>query len=66
VAARPGETVIDLCAGAGGKTLALAAAMNNYGTLVAADTDRARLSQLAPRVERAGAVVSETVLLDPG
>jgi 16S rRNA (cytosine967-C5)-methyltransferase len=66
VAARPGETVIDLCAGAGGKTLALAAAMNNYGTLIAADTDRARLSRLAPRVERAGAVVSETVLLDPG
>lgn len=66
VAARPGETVIDLCAGAGGKTLALAAAMNNAGTLVAADTDRGRLSRLAPRAERAGALVAETVLLDPG
>jgi 16S rRNA (cytosine967-C5)-methyltransferase len=65
VAARPGETVIDLCAGAGGKTLALAAAMANAGTLVAADTDRARLSRLVPRAERAGALIAETVLLDP-
>ncbi len=64
--ASPGETVIDLCAGAGGKTLALAAAMHNTGQLIASDTDRNRLSRLAPRAERAGAVVSETVLLDPG
>ena len=66
VAAQAGETVIDLCAGAGGKTLALAAAMNNGGTLVAADTDRARLSRLAPRAERAGAKVDHVVLLNPG
>jgi len=66
VAARSGETAIDLCAGGGGKTLALAAAMANGGALVAADTDRARLSQLGPRAERAGALVAETVLLDPG
>ena len=66
VQAQPGETVIDLCAGAGGKTLALAAAMENAGTLIAADTDRARLSRLAPRAERAGAVIAETILLDPG
>jgi 16S rRNA (cytosine967-C5)-methyltransferase len=66
VAARPGETVIDLCAGAGGKTLALAAAMANQGTLIAADTDRGRLGRLAPRAARAGALVSETRLLDPG
>ena len=65
VAAKPGETVIDLCAGAGGKTLALAAAMENTGTLVACDTDRIRLSRLAPRAERAGATGIETVLLDP-
>ena len=63
---RPGETVIDLCAGAGGKTLALAAAMRGEGTLLAADTDRGRLSRLAPRAERAGAVVSDTILLNPG
>jgi 16S rRNA (cytosine967-C5)-methyltransferase len=66
VAARPGETVIDLCAGAGGKTLALAAAMANRGRLIACDTDRARLSRLLPRAERAGAAIIETVLLDPG
>lgn len=66
VGAGPGDTVIDLCAGAGGKTLALAAAMRNEGTLIAADTDRRRLGQLAPRAERAGAQIAVTVLLDPG
>ncbi len=66
VGATPGETVIDLCAGAGGKTLALAAAMGNAGTLIAADTDRGRLSRLAPRAVRAGAMISETILLNPG
>ena len=66
VEARPGETVVDLCAGGGGKTLALAAAMDNLGLLVASDTDRGRLSALAPRAERAGATNIRTVLLDPG
>lgn len=66
VAARPGETVVDLCAGAGGKTLALAADMANRGRLLAADVDRARLSRLLPRAARAGVVVAETLLLDPG
>lgn len=65
VGAQPGEQVIDLCAGAGGKTLALAAAMQNRGTLIACDTDRARLSRLAPRAERAGATMIETLLLNP-
>ncbi|MEE3155659.1 MAG: RsmB/NOP family class I SAM-dependent RNA methyltransferase, partial [Pseudomonadota bacterium] len=55
----------DLCAGGGGKTLALAAAMDNQGRLIASDTDRGRLSRLAPRAERAGATNIETVLLDP-
>ena len=64
-AARAGETVIDLCAGAGGKTLALAAAMENRGRLIACDTDRRRLSQLAPRAERAGAGMVETLELNP-
>ena len=64
--AKPGETVIDLCAGAGGKTLALAAAMENRGRLIASDTDKRRLSQLQPRAERAGVVVVEQRLLDPG
>ena len=66
IGARGGDTVVDLCAGAGGKTLTLAAAMGNQGTLVAADTDRGRLSRLAPRAERAGATIAETILLDPG
>lgn len=66
VGAKPGETVIDLCAGGGGKTLALAAAMENRGRLIATDTDRQRLARLAPRAGRAGAGMIETRLLDPG
>ena len=65
VAAQPGQTVIDLCAGAGGKTLALAAAMDNRGALLACDTDRTRLSRLPPRAMRAGASMIETQLLNP-
>ncbi|MBN8807467.1 MAG: RsmB/NOP family class I SAM-dependent RNA methyltransferase [Sphingomonas sp.] len=63
--AAPGMAVIDLCAGAGGKSLALAAAMRNGGMILATDTDRARLSRLAPRADRAGATIVETRLLDP-
>ncbi len=66
IAVRPGETVVDLCAGAGGKTLALAAAMQNTGTLLACDTDKRRLGNLPPRAARAGAGMVETLLLDPG
>lgn len=66
VAAQPGETVLDLCAGAGGKTLAIAADMQLRGRLIAADTDRGRLSQLSPRAVRAGADRVETRLLNPG
>ncbi len=64
-AVRPGMRVVDLCAGAGGKTLALAAAMRNEGELLACDTDRARLSRLTPRAVRAGATCVTTRLLDP-
>lgn len=64
-AVRPAKTVVDLCAGAGGKTLALAAAMGGAGRLIACDTDRRRLSELPPRAARAGAGV-ETRLLDAG
>lgn len=63
---KPGMTVVDLCAGAGGKTLALAALMGNEGRLIACDTDRARLGRLPPRADRAGARCIETRLLDPG
>lgn len=64
--AKPGETIIDLCAGAGGKTLALAAAMENQGKLLATDTDRGRLSRLRPRAEGAGAGIIESLLINPG
>lgn len=65
-AARPGMTVIDLCAGAGGKTLALAADMGEAGRLIACDTDRTRLGRLPARAERAGVTSIEQRLLDPG
>jgi 16S rRNA (cytosine967-C5)-methyltransferase len=53
--ARRGEQVIDLCAGAGGKTLALAAAMENHGQIYATDSDKRRLAPIHARLERAGA-----------
>ncbi len=56
--------ILDLCAGAGGKALALAAAAQGVG-IVAADTNRARLAQLAPRATRAGAMI-DTRLIDGG
>lgn len=62
---QPGEAVVDLCAGAGGKTLALGAALENKGALLACDIDRARLSRLPDRAARAG-VLAETRLLNPG
>lgn len=64
--AAPEMLVVDLCAGAGGKTLALAAEMANRGRIVAADTDRGRLSRMRPRLKRAGAAIVEERLLDPG
>jgi 16S rRNA (cytosine967-C5)-methyltransferase len=54
VDARPGMQVVDYCAGAGGKTLALAAAMHNRGQIYAFDRDAARLARLKPRLQRAG------------
>jgi len=53
-AARPGQLLVDACAGAGGKTLALAAEMRNKGRLVACDRDSRRLLELKPRARRAG------------
>ena len=63
-AARPGESVVDLCAGAGGKTLALAAMMANRGRIVATDTDRGRFAELGPRCVRAGVTIVEGRLLN--
>ncbi|MEP7349280.1 MAG: RsmB/NOP family class I SAM-dependent RNA methyltransferase [Sphingorhabdus sp.] len=65
-AARPGMSVLDLCAGAGGKTLGLAAYMDGKGRLIASDTNRARLDQMKPRANRAGALEVEARLLNPG
>lgn len=64
--ARAGMRIIDLCAGGGGKTLALAADMENDGQILATDIARARLQQLAPRAERAGVTIIDTLLLNPG
>ena len=53
--AGPGAQVVDLCAGAGGKTLALAAMMQNKGQIFATDSDKRRLAPIHERLERAGA-----------
>ena len=52
---RPGMQVMDYCAGAGGKTLAIAAGMNNKGRVVAMDVLETRLDRSAQRLRRAGA-----------
>jgi 16S rRNA (cytosine967-C5)-methyltransferase len=53
--AKPGLQVLDLCAGSGGKTLALAAAMENRGQIFAYDDDPRRLAPIHDRIKRAGA-----------
>jgi len=53
--AEPGLRVVDLCAGAGGKTLALAALMDNTGEIIATDVDARRLAPSHPRIARSGA-----------
>jgi len=55
--AKPGERVLDLAAGAGGKSLALAAEMQNRGAILAFDSDPLRLKQIGPRARRAGATI---------
>jgi 16S rRNA (cytosine967-C5)-methyltransferase len=62
--ARPGMSVADLCAGAGGKTLALAAVMENQGRLAALDPDARRLDRARPRLERAGVTIAELHALE--
>lgn len=55
--AKQGETVLDLCAGGGGKALALAAAMRGTGRLIAHDASPARIAPLPERAARAGAKI---------
>ncbi len=64
--AAPGQAIVDLCAGGGGKTLAIASLTGNDADILACDTNRARLQQLAPRAERAGATRIKSLLLNPG
>ena len=52
--ARPGQLVVDACAGAGGKALALASEIHNKGRLIACDRDSRRLDEMRPRARRAG------------
>jgi len=51
--AQPGQQVVDLCAGGGGKTLALAASMDNHGQIYATDSDKRRLAPIHARLTRA-------------
>lgn len=64
--ARPGMRVVDYCAGAGGKALAMAATMGNRGRLTACDVSAARLEGAARRLRRAGVDNAERHLLEPG
>lgn len=64
VEAGPGQQVADFCAGAGGKTLALAAEMANRGQVYALDASARRLERLAPRLQRAGARNVQTRVLN--
>ena len=61
--ARPGMRVVDFCAGAGGKTLALAAGMANRGRLIACDVSARRLERAARRLRRAGVNNAERRIL---
>lgn len=60
---QPGEKVCDYCAGAGGKTLALGALMQNKGELLACDVSQQRLQKLAERLPRSGLSVVQSWLL---
>ena len=61
--AKPGMLVMDLAAGAGGKTLQLAAALQNIGRVIACDVDGRRLERLQKRASRAGVDIVETCVL---
>lgn len=64
--AQPGEQVLDLCAGAGGKTLALASTMGNKGQIFAFDSDRNRLAPIYDRLKRNGVRNAQVRAPQPG
>jgi 16S rRNA (cytosine967-C5)-methyltransferase len=64
--AAAGEQVLDLCAGGGGKTLAMAAAMGNHGQIFAYDADRGRLAPIYDRLKRNGVRNTQIRQPDPG
>ncbi len=66
VGAQPGMRVADYCAGAGGKTLAIAMGMENKGHIVACDVSEPRLEGAIKRLRRAGVHNAERHLLEPG
>lgn len=61
---KPGDQVVDACAGSGGKTLHLAALMQNKGKIVAMDIQDSKLLDLKQRADRAGVKILETKLID--
>jgi 16S rRNA (cytosine967-C5)-methyltransferase len=63
--AKRGEMVVDFCAGAGGKTLAIGAAMRNTGRLYAFDISDKRLAKLKPRLSRSGLSHVHPVVIAP-
>ncbi len=63
---KPGERVADICAGAGGKTLALAALMKNEGRIIAHDRDRHRLRPIFERIGRSGATNIDVLAAEEG
>ena len=62
--AEPGMRVIDACAGAGGKTLAIAADMKNKGRIISMDIDKNKLDELMRRARRAGAAIIEPKVIE--
>jgi 16S rRNA (cytosine967-C5)-methyltransferase len=66
LAPKPGELVIDACAGAGGKSLHLAALMKNKGKIISMDVEAFKLEELKKRTRRAGAFNVETRLIEAG
>lgn len=66
LAPKPGDMIIDACAGAGGKSLHLAALMKNKGKIISMDVEAFKLEELKKRARRAGAFNVETRLIEPG